>query len=108
MPCAYGECLFCLNDITSRIYHAGEKRKAPPVVEYKCGTRVKTAKFSTENVDLGKSGSDCCRVCYRHQDKSLTAKHKKKNFNTSRLGCVICKKEICKGCWDSVYDRHIT
>ena len=63
IPCNCKKCYFCLNGHTSGIDHANQKRL--PVVEYKCGTRVKTKKCSVVRVDLCKGGS-YCRMCYRN------------------------------------------
>lgn len=107
IPCGCKKCFFCINGHTSGIAHAGKKRAAPPVVEYKCGTRVKTKKCTELRVNLDMPCSSYCRMCYRNNknDKTTSAEAKKK-CKMSRLGCAICKEPICKSCWDSGYDKH--
>ena len=103
IPCNCKKCYFCLNGHTSGIAHANRKR--PPVVEYKCGTRVKTKQCSVVRVDLGMGGS-YCRMCYMNTEMTGSTAEKKKKCRTSRLGCVICREVICKTCWESGYDKH--
>ena len=105
IPCDCKKCYFCLNGHTTGIAHAGKKRA--PVVEYKCGTRARTKRCSTERVNLNKN-SKYCKMCYRKQGDVGTVKERTKKCNASRLGCVICEEHICKDCWDSGYDRHQT
>ena len=103
IPCNCKTCYFCLNGHTSGIAHVNRKR--PPVVEYKCETRVKTKKCSVVRVDLGK-GNSYCRMCYMNTEKTGSTAEKKKKYSRSRLGCVICREKICKTCWESSYDKH--
>ena len=45
--------VFCLNGYISGCKHAGKKRS--PVVEFKCGKRLKTDKCTTYHVNIGKA-----------------------------------------------------
>ena len=83
IPCNCKKCYFCLNEHTSGIAH--ENRKRLPVVEYKCGTRVKTKKCLVVRVDLGKGGS-YCRMWYRNTGITTSTAEKKNKYNMSRLG----------------------
>ena len=95
IPCDCKKCYFYLHGYTSGIAHADKKRAAPTVVQYKCGTTLKTKKCSTERVNLEK-GSCYCRMCYMKQDKTLTYATKRKKCNTSRMGCEIFWELVCK------------
>ena len=57
------------------------------------------------SVDLGK-GCSYCRMCYRNTGMTSSNAEKKKKCNMSRLGCAICREQICKECWESDYDKH--
>ena len=104
-PCDCEKCFFCVHGLTSGIAHAGIKRKA--VFHYQCGGRQVTDGCTDVRVNLGLSGSDYCRMCYRKLDDSLSTKEKKKAVKKfSQMGCNQCREPICKGCWDEGYDRH--
>ena len=77
------------------------------IVEYKCGTRVKTDQCTNVWVSLGMELGTYCQMCYRKKlTTELTAKERKKTCRTSRLGCAICKEPICTECWKEGYDKH--
>jgi hypothetical protein len=61
LPCDCKKCFFCMNGFTNGIQHRPSK-KAKVVVQYKCGTRVKTNQCTGEQVDLG-LGCTYCRMC---------------------------------------------
>ena len=103
IPCNCKKCYFCLNGHTSGIAHANRKR--PPVVGYKCGTRVRTKKCSVVRVDLGKGGS-YCRMCYRNTGKTSSTAEKKRKCKYSRLGCAIWRETFFTECRESGYDLH--
>ena len=46
-------------------------------------------------------------TCFaRNTDMTGCTAEKKTKCRTSRLGCVICREEICKICWKLGYDKH--
>ena len=108
LPCDCEKCFFCMNGFTNGIQHRPSK-KAKVVVQYKCGTRVKTIQCTGERVDLG-LGCTYCRMCYRKLLGTMASEQKtavrKKMCRTSRMGCPICKEPICKECWGEGYDKH--
>ena len=99
--------LFCINGHTTGIAHAGKskKRAAPTMVQYKCGTTLRTKKCTDHHVNLGKKGV-YYKMCHRMQDKSLNLVDKKEKCRMSRLGCAVCKEAVCAICWKSGYDKH--
>ena len=103
IPCNCNKCFFCLHGYTNGIDHS---RKRKVVIEHKCGTRATTDKCTSERVDLGQTGSDYCRMCYRKQKKGLKFNEKRKLCNNARLGCAVCKEPVCDECWDLGYDLH--
>jgi hypothetical protein len=106
VPCNCKQCYFCVKEMTNGIYHPSEK-KQKVTVDYKCRTRVKTNKCTSERVDLGLKAGRYCRMCYRKQvSTELKAEERKGRCRTSRLGCAICKEPICMECWKEGYDRH--
>ena len=108
LPCNCKKCFFCMNGFTNGIQHFPSK-KAKAVVQYKCGTWVKTIQCTGKQVDLG-LGCTYCRMCYRKLLGTMASKKeaavKKKMHRTSRMGCPICKEPICKECWGEGYDKH--
>ena len=61
-----------------------------------------------------KKGSSYCRMCYHNQKgavgtdgKKLNAEEKKKNCNSSSMGCTECGEEVCDVCWEKGYDKHL-
>jgi len=104
-PCNCKKCYFCINGHTTGIAHAGKKRAAPTMVQYKCGATMRTKKCTNHRVNIAKSGA-YCKMCYRMQDTSLDLVDKKKKCKTSRLGCAVCKEAVCAICWKSGYDKH--
>ena len=67
--------------------------------------KVEKCADAKERVDIQK-GSDYCKMCYRKQGKVGTRTEKRKKCNKSRLGCPICKEQICEDCSKSGYNRH--
>jgi hypothetical protein len=63
LPCNCNQCFFCLNGITSGITHHRTK-KQKVTVDYKCGTRVKTDKCTSKQVNLRLKAARYCRMCY--------------------------------------------
>ena len=59
-----------------------------------------------DRVDLNKSGSAYCKMCYRNTAGGGTKKERLKKCNNSRLGCSFCKETICDDCWNSGYDQN--
>ena len=95
IPCDCEECYFCLNGYTTGIEH---KKQKVETVEYKCGTRLATDRCMEHRVNLGLGGS-YCKMCFQSSDNTKgTVAKRKKECNTSRLGCLICKETICKKC----------
>ena len=75
------------------------------VANYRCGKRVTTTGCTEDRVNLS-VGSGHCKMCYRNQSNELSAPNKRKNCNSSRLGCPVCKETICGDCWMEGYDMH--
>ena len=98
------------NGHTSGIAHASKKGAVgPPVLAtFNCNKRMRLEKCADvkDRVDLKKSGSDYCKMCYRKQGKVGTFNQKRKKCSKSRLGCPFCKEPVCDNCWKSGYDRH--
>ena len=96
--------------LTEGIEHKRKKQKV--VVEYSCGSRLRTNKCTTDQVLLktadGKkmSSGRYCKMCYRNQPQGLSKAEKKANCRTSISGCGQCKETICTECWELGYDRH--
>jgi hypothetical protein len=106
-PCDCKKCYFCLKGHTNGIAHC-PRMKAKVTLEYKCGTRVKMNKCTSDRVNLGLKSGEYCRMCYQKQVSTelVKAKGRKQRCRTSRLGCAICKEPICMECWKEGYDRH--
>jgi len=108
VPCDCDKCFFCLNNITSGITHRPSKTEKV-VVQYKCGTRVKTNQCTGERVDLG-LGCNYCRMCYRKLLGTTASEQRaavrKRMCRASRMGCPICNEPICKECWGEGYNKH--
>ena len=110
VPCDCKKCFFCLRGLTEGIDH---KHKKKVVVEYSCGSHLRTKNCTTDRVRLktanGKkmASGRYCKMCYRNQPHELSNAEKKANCRTSILGCSQCKKEpVCTECWELGYDRH--
>ena len=109
VPCDCKMCFFCLRGLTGGIDH---KRKDNVIVEYSCGSRLKTKKCTTERVQLmDKDGMPMtsgryCRMCYRKQPSDWSSSRKKSSCKTSTWGCAQCNEPICSECWKVGYDRH--
>ena len=63
-PCECKMCFFCVKGLTNGITHHPSKG-AQVIVEYKCGTRVKTDQCTNVRVSLGMESGTYCQMCYR-------------------------------------------
>ncbi len=107
LPCNCNQCFFYRNGITSIITHHPTK-KQKVTVDYKCGTRVKTDKCTSEQINLGLEVAQYCRMFYQKQSSiELTSEVRKGACRTSKMGYPICKEPICKECWNDGYDTHV-
>jgi hypothetical protein len=112
VPCDCGACFFCLNGLTNGIIHKS-KRKIVTTFTQHDKTRTKQKGCTDQRINLGRHGS-YCKMCYRklcastdEKIKALNTKAKKKQCNSSKMGCPSCDEHICKGCWDEGYDVHM-
>ena len=100
-PCECKMCFFCVKGLTNGITHRPSKT-GKVVVQYKCGTRVKTNQCMGERVDLG-LGCSYCRMCYRKLLGTTATEQeatvRRRMCRASRIGCPICNEPICKECW---------
>ena len=83
----------------------GKKRADPMMVQYKCGTPLRTKKCTADPVSLGK-GYVYSKTCYRLQDPSIKSVDRQKMCRIARLGCAVCKEAMCAICWQAAYDKY--
>ena len=106
IACNCKACFFCKEGKTTGIESV--PKKYPPSGK-KQQKKRKSMECSLQREKLGGSSGSYCRVCYwkrrsRHRNNE-SAKESKKHCNTSRLGCLVCKEQVCKDCWNS-YDHN--